>query len=83
MATAVVSTSIGCEGIELTEGEHLLIADQPVEFAKKTVQLLQDEELRSKLGSNGRKLMVEKYDWRILAMKLDGIYRETCGLSQA
>ncbi len=41
----VVSTTIGCEGLEVVDGEHLFIADTPEQFAEKTVRLLRDRQL--------------------------------------
>ena len=76
MEKAVVSTSIGCEGVDEEEGKDILIADKPEEFAKKTVELIKDEDLRRLLGYNGRIKAVSKYDWDALAGKLEGIYRE-------
>ncbi len=56
----VVSTSKGMEGLELKNGEHLLIKDKPAEFAEGICQLLTNKELASKLGESGRGLILEK-----------------------
>jgi glycosyltransferase involved in cell wall biosynthesis len=63
MGLPVVSTSIGCEGLEVVDGFHLLIKDQPAEFAEAILQTSRDSELRSKLQKNGRHLVEAKYDW--------------------
>ena len=60
---AVVSTTIGAEGIAVTHGEHLLIADKPTDFADATVQLLRDHSLRAAIARSGRQLAEERYDW--------------------
>lgn len=70
----VVSTSIGCEGIDVVDGEHLFIADSPKQFAEKTVRLLQDKELSEKIRNNARHLVVTQYDWDIIAKNLLQIY---------
>ena len=57
----VVSTVIGAEGIECTDGEDILIADTPSDFAAATIRLLNDPLLRKKIGKNARKLFMEKY----------------------
>jgi sugar transferase (PEP-CTERM/EpsH1 system associated) len=63
MRKAVVSTSIGCEGLSVVPGKHLLIADRPVEFAQAVVKLLTNPEMRTTLGNAGRALVEEKYSW--------------------
>jgi len=76
MAKPVVTTSVGAEGIEVNDNEHLLIADDPELFAKKTVELLRNPEVAGKLGENGRNLMIEKYDWGIIGKKMNKVYDE-------
>ena len=76
MKKAVVSTSIGCEGLDVEDGKHLLIRDDPHEFAEAVVELLRNEELRKTLGEAGRRLVEEKYDWGVVFGALDDILRE-------
>lgn len=76
LGRAMVSTSVGCAGIDVVDGEHIFIADDTQDFAQKTVQLLSDAQLRAKMVSNARKMAVEKYDWGVLAGDLMQIYRE-------
>jgi len=75
MKKAVVSTSIGCEGLGLTNEKHLLISDDPKEFADNVIRLARDKQLRHKLGENGRILVQETYDWKSITVKLENIYR--------
>ena len=56
MSKAVVSTSLGCEGLDVIPGKHLIVADQPEAFAQCVVDLLQDKDKRAALGSAGRGL---------------------------
>jgi len=72
---AIVTTSIGCEGIEGTDKEHYLVADQPVQFAEKVATILNNRALGEYLGRNARKLAEEKYDWKCIFEKMDVIYR--------
>ena len=72
---AVVSTSVGCEGIEVTDGENILIADKPAEFADRVAMVLSDDNLRQKLQRNARKLVEEKYSWEIIGKHLNSVYR--------
>jgi glycosyltransferase involved in cell wall biosynthesis len=60
---AVVSTSIGAEGLGARDGEHLLIADHADAFAAAVARLWNDAELRSRLGQAGRVLYEERFSW--------------------
>jgi glycosyltransferase involved in cell wall biosynthesis len=70
MGKAVVSTSLGCEGLRTAHEEHLLVADHPELFARAVVRLLQDGEMRAKLGRAGRALVEEKYSWECCGAQL-------------
>jgi sugar transferase (PEP-CTERM/EpsH1 system associated) len=72
----VVSTTIGCEGLNVIDGEHLLIADEPDQFADKTIRLLLDHWLYQRITINGRKLVEDQYDWDKVAGKLMQVYTE-------
>jgi len=63
-ARAVVSTTLGAEGLGAKSGEHLSIADDPAEFADAIVRLLKDSEERRKLGEGGRQLYLDRFTWR-------------------
>jgi sugar transferase (PEP-CTERM/EpsH1 system associated) len=79
MGKAVVSTSIGAEGLDVTHGQNILIADTPDAFAQAVVQLLCSETLRQKLGENGRQLVEHYYEWGSIADRLDRAYRQVVG----
>ncbi len=72
MRKAVVSTSLGCEGLSVTSGTHLLLADHPVEFAQKVGLLLQDADLRTRLGQAARTLVEQCYSWEACGTLLLG-----------
>ena len=57
----VVSTSLGCEGLEVHHGRDLYIADRPEEFAAACLELLSDREKRAALGAAGRRLVESQY----------------------
>ncbi len=61
----VVSTTLGAEGLDVEDGKHLLLADDPEEFAAATVRLLGDAGLRVRLSAAAEKLYLERYDGRI------------------
>lgn len=70
----VVSTSVGAEGLDVVDGEHILIADSPGEFARKTVRLLEDRALYGYIATNARQLVVARYDWDVIAGQLMQVY---------
>jgi glycosyltransferase involved in cell wall biosynthesis len=63
MGKAVVSTSIGCEGLDARDGENILIRDRPREFADAARMILNDTELRQRLASNARATVERLYSW--------------------
>jgi glycosyltransferase involved in cell wall biosynthesis len=71
MGKAVVSTTVGAEGLPVTGGEHVMIADEPDTFARAIVRLVRDVDRRRALEATARALVVEKYDWSVVAGELD------------
>ena len=71
---AVISTTIGAEGLDVISGEHLLIADSPAEFAGGVEELLASTRLRRLLGDNGRKLVTDRYGWDQIASRLEEVW---------
>ena len=71
MGKALVSTTVGAEGLPVTDGEHLTIADEPNTFARAVVRLLRDAERRAQLETAARALVVERYDWSAVAGELE------------
>jgi glycosyltransferase involved in cell wall biosynthesis len=63
LGTPVVSTSKGAEGLEVTPGQDIVIANEPAAFAAEVARLLQDSALRARLATNARHLVEERYDW--------------------
>lgn len=71
MGKAVVSTSVGAEGLPLVPGTHFLQADDPGDFAEAVVALLRDPARRQALGSAGRQLVEERYSWAQVAREFE------------
>jgi polysaccharide biosynthesis protein PslH len=67
MQKAVVSTTIGAEGLDVKDGEDIVLADSPEEFATKVVELFDRPAFRTRLGEAGRDMVLKKYDWRTVA----------------
>jgi glycosyltransferase involved in cell wall biosynthesis len=71
----IVSTTLGCEGIEVVPGENILIADTPVDFAAAVLRLLEDPAQAACLGAAGRRLIEQTYDYRVACQPLEEIYK--------
>jgi polysaccharide biosynthesis protein PslH len=70
----VVSTRIGVEGIDVRDGEHLLVADTPRQFAEAVIALLRDSERANAIARAARSLVEARYDWRTALRALDEVY---------
>ena len=62
LAKAIVSTTIGAEGILAKDGEEMLIAKNKEEFLEKTLQLIQDREFYMKISKNARSFIENEFD---------------------
>jgi glycosyltransferase involved in cell wall biosynthesis len=67
----IVSTRIGAEGLDLQPGKEILLADDPLEFARCVVNLLQNPKRCTALGKSARTAVVERYSQLILKKKLN------------
>ncbi len=74
MGKAIVSTSLGCEGIKTT-GQELVIADNPSDFAQRVIHLWGDEKGRKNLRVAARRLAKE-YDWKVITPLLEQVYEK-------
>jgi glycosyltransferase involved in cell wall biosynthesis len=75
MKKAVITTSIGCEGIDVKDGESVIIEDNPVNFASRAIELLNDSALRNELSSRGHELICSTYDWKVISAKMDKAFQ--------
>jgi glycosyltransferase involved in cell wall biosynthesis len=73
LGTPVVATSKGAEGLDVTRDRHIVIADEPSEFAVQVLRLLRDPNLRDDLARKGRALVEERYDWRAIGQRFVGL----------
>lgn len=76
MGKAVVSTSVGCEGLNAVDGDNILIRDRPADFATAVAQVLRDSELRQRLSRGGRETSERVYAWPVIGRKLTSLYNE-------
>jgi len=76
MGLPVVSTSVGCEGIDGHHDEHLLIADSAEQFALQVLRLFEDETLGRTLAENAFELANRKYRWESIAEEFEKTYMD-------
>lgn len=76
MGKAVVSTTVGAEGLPVTHGKDIILADAPGEFAAEVTRLLNDNVARQSLGSAARKLVEENYSWAAVVRSFDEVLRK-------
>ncbi len=60
---AIVTTSSGAEGLPLVSGHHVIIADDPADYAQSCVMLVQDPRRARMMGEHGRQLITEQFSW--------------------
>jgi glycosyltransferase involved in cell wall biosynthesis len=71
----VVTTTVGLEGIDAKPDEDVLVADTPEQFASAVTRILHEQRLQDRLASNGRRLVVSRYDWQVVLEQLDVVYQ--------
>lgn len=82
MGVPVVSTRIGAEGIDAVDGESIVLADDPREFADAVIRIVESQDLRVKLSKNARDVALARYDWNRLGEKLRGFYRSVIAIKR-
>lgn len=79
MRVPVVSTSVGCEGLDVVHERQLLIADTPRDFAAAIRRLEEDEGLREALISEAQRFVKEHYSWERIGGQLCDLYQNHGG----
>ncbi len=76
MQKAVVSTTIGAEGIKYNKDVDIALADSPAQFAQTIIDLIDNAQKIKSMGMEGRRLVCAKYDWNVVGEKLNAIYEK-------
>jgi len=82
MSKAVVSTSIGAEGLPLDNNKHIIFADDEKTFADSILGLVDDKENRKKLGTNARKYVHENFRWKNVAKVFTDICKDAVSVAK-
>jgi sugar transferase (PEP-CTERM/EpsH1 system associated) len=72
----VVSTTLGAEGLDVHDGEDILIADTDEQLSEKIISVIESKELRQRISTAGRALISERYDWSRLGANLFETYQQ-------
>jgi polysaccharide biosynthesis protein PslH len=78
-ALPVVTTSLGCAGLDVAHGRDVIVADDPGDFARWVDRLLTDDELAAAIGSQGRETVRRDYDWSAIGDALQAAVRALPG----
>lgn len=76
MKKCIISTSIGCEGIDVKDGYNIIIADDEKTFADKIIELYNDADKRKYIADNAYYTAIKKYDWKNIFNKQIELYKE-------
>jgi hypothetical protein len=77
MGRPVVSTALGIEGLEVTDGENFLRADDAAAFARSILALMDDAAMRDRIAQAARRLMEERFSWTRVARQFEAICLRT------
>ncbi len=75
MQKPVVATPLSCDGIAVTNEQHVLIAESSEDIARAVIRLMKDGGLRQRIARAGRELVEERYTWRVVAEQYEALYR--------
>ena len=74
LGKCIVTTPVGAQGMELEDGVHLHIADNPADFASKLTHAIQNPMESARIGHQGREMVREKFDTFVIASKLTSFF---------
>ena len=83
MGRAVVSTTIGCQGLDLVDGTHLLKADDAGGFANAVARLLKDATFTRRIAQQGQRFVLDHFTWSRLGQELETFYRNVVSRAKA
>lgn len=83
MGMPIVSTAVGAEGLAARQGDNILIADRPEEFADAVLRVLRDDALRRRLGKAARQTAELDYSWDAIGRRMLPLYEEVVNRAAA
>lgn len=79
MEKIVLSTSLGAEGLDVSDGENIILRDTPETMADAACTILDDTSAFQSVGSAGRRLVLDRYTWDAIAVQLDKVWERAAG----
>ena len=79
MAKPLVTTTIGCEGLNVADGEQVRIADAPDAMAEAVAATMSDPARAAEMGRNGRRLVERDYGWNAAGRRLEQFHTQLIG----
>jgi glycosyltransferase involved in cell wall biosynthesis len=76
LGNPVVTTHVGAQGIEALNGEHLLLADEPTQFAEAVDRLLTQADTFGRIRRAARELVETRYDWCIIGNVMNQVIED-------
>jgi glycosyltransferase involved in cell wall biosynthesis len=76
MGVPVVSRNIGFNGLNIQSGEGVILATETEAFAEACIGLLSSAELREQTGEKGKQVIQSRFDWKVIARKLERYFEE-------
>jgi glycosyltransferase involved in cell wall biosynthesis len=73
----LVTTSVGAEGLEATDGKEVIIRDNPKDMAEAVLKVLGDAKMAERIAGDARKLVEEKFSWAKMGEYIDKIYTQS------
>jgi glycosyltransferase involved in cell wall biosynthesis len=74
MGQAIVSTRLGCDGFDFTDGHEVRFADEPAAFAETVIELFRDRARAAALGQTARAFVETHYGWDAIVPRLEALY---------
>ena len=76
MAVPVVSMDVGFKGLNIESGEGVVLASTTKSFASTCLRLLGDDKLRKEIGEQGKEVIMQHFDWDVVAEQLEKYLNE-------
>jgi glycosyltransferase involved in cell wall biosynthesis len=76
-ATPVIASQQAISALDIEVGKEIVLADDPLDFAKKVSSLLDDRERRDSIGRAGRQFVERNHDWTVITARLEEVYTQS------
>lgn len=74
MSKAIVSTTVGAEGLGASDGANLVVRDDARDFAEGVIQLIENRAMRERIKYEAREFVMRSFQWADIGMRLRQVY---------